>query len=258
MTNSIISTVENSTNTKQLSASPYCTLQWRRGQLLVKTPGKVKLPYIAALEKEELLVDCLKHSPIDLVKIDPKIGQARIKFWADASEQASKSIFLNIPSACQIPDSHWLLRGLQRITDMVGAFVLLPLLGLVIVFCYLLMLFNSSNSHSSSSLFDKEWHVGKRGKLFRVSKFGIEVVNKKNVNSEWHLFLLENLPLLLNVLRGDMSLIGRPCFSLEEAVKLNTKGLTQLNRVPGILPMLSNSDELDTSSNLLHLDSQTL
>jgi Bacterial sugar transferase len=253
MTTSIISTVENSSNTKQLSSSPYCTLQWRRGQLLVKTPGKVKLPYIAALEKEELLVDCLKHSPIDLVKIDPKIGQAKIKIWANASEQASKLIYLNIPSACKIGYSHWLLRGLQRITDIVTAFVLLPLLGLVMIVCHLLMQFNSS-----TPVCYQEWHVGKRGKLFRVLKFRIGVVNRENVNSQWRLFSLDNLLLLLNVLRGDMSLIGRPSFTLEDVLKLNTEGLTQLNRVPGILPLLSNSYELDTSSNLLHLDSQTL
>ncbi len=253
MTTSIISTLENSSNTKQLSSSPYCTLQWRRGQLLVKTPGKFKLPYIAALEKEELLVDCLKHSPVDLVKIDPKIGHAKIKIWANASERACKSIYLNIPSAGKLGNRHWPLNSLQRITDLVTALILLPLLFLVMVGCYLVKPFNSSNQ-----LFDEYWCVGKRGKLFKVFRFRMGEGNTENVNNEWRLFSLNNLLLLLNVLRGDMSLIGRPCFTLEEAVKLNIEGLAKLNRIPGILSVLNNPYELDSSSNLLHLDSQTL
>lgn len=253
MTSLVTPTVDKFSNGTQVAPSSYCTLQWRRGQLLVKTPGKILLPYMPALEKEELLVDCLKHSPIDLVKIDHKIGYTKIQFWANASEQACKSIYLNIPSASKIGDGNWLLRSLQRITDLAVSLFLLPILLLVMFLYHSRMLFNSSEP-----LFYPEWYVGKRGKLFRVLKFRAGVVKTENPNTAWRLFSLDNLLLLLNVLRGEISLVGRPCLPLKKATLLNTEGLTQLNRIPGIFSILNDVYELDNTSNLLHLDSQTL
>ena len=78
--------------------APYCTLQWRRGQLLVKSPGRLQQPYLAALETESSLLECLKCSPVNLVRIDPKLGVAKLRLWADTCLQAKKPIFVNIPT----------------------------------------------------------------------------------------------------------------------------------------------------------------
>jgi hypothetical protein len=67
--------------------------------LLVKPPGQGNQPYLPSLNKEQSLVKCLEHSPVSLVRIDPKLGEYWLKVWATACEQASKPIFLHIPAA---------------------------------------------------------------------------------------------------------------------------------------------------------------
>jgi lipopolysaccharide/colanic/teichoic acid biosynthesis glycosyltransferase len=65
---------------------------------------------------------------------------------------------------------------------------------------------------------------------------------------------LDNLPQLFNVVKGEMSLIGPRCWTLEEAVRLSSEKQRKLNKLPGI----TGSWEVETNSNKLHLDSQTL
>jgi lipopolysaccharide/colanic/teichoic acid biosynthesis glycosyltransferase len=65
---------------------------------------------------------------------------------------------------------------------------------------------------------------------------------------------LDNIPQLLNVLRGEMYLFGRQSVTLENAVKLYTEKVKQLNKTPGIIGLWQDASE----SKLLNLDSQTL
>lgn len=276
MTTSIIpqfNTNYTVTQQPQNHSSPYCKLQWRRGQLLVKSPGNVKQPYLAALDKEQSLVECLKHSPINLVRIDPKLGEAKLLLWASACEQANKPIFLHIPSADKLPKpGSSLLWWLKRFTHWIGALVFLLFMSPVMLTLVLLI-----RVYSPGSLFSRQWHIGERGKLFQVIKFRTTASVEKTFGDQAiapHCSLcetedephitpiagwlrksgLENLPQLLNVLRGEMSLVGRRCLTLSEAVRLSREGQGELNRLPGI----TESWEIEANPNLLHLDSQTL
>jgi lipopolysaccharide/colanic/teichoic acid biosynthesis glycosyltransferase len=276
MTISIISTLENSCTVADQdkdNSSPYCILQWRRGQLLVKSSGLSKQPYLSSLQREELLTDCLQHSLINLVRIDPKLGEARLKIWAEACSQASKSIFLHIPSADRLSkQNHLVFRRLKRLVDWISALFLLLALSPVILGLIWLM-----RVYSPGSLFSREWRVGERGRLFRAIKFRTAVENTKTPGNEQIVYQnglsdrknkqnvtplgrwmqkygLDNLPQLLNVLRFEMSLVGPYCWTLEDAVKLSPEGQRQLNKLPGI----TGSWEVEPESNLLHLDSQTL
>lgn len=254
MTSSIIPTLQNyytATPQQQDHRSSHCTLQWRRGQLLVKSPGKVKQPYLPCLDSEQLLVDCLKHSPISLVTIDPQLGETILKFWAKACLQAHKPIFLYIPSSHKLSKQgsqswQWLL----RLIDWILAFTLLLLVSPVILGLVVLMQFNTPGS-----LLVREWRVGERGRLFQTIKF--RTTAKQNITSlgRWmRKFGLDNLPQLFNVLRGEMSLIGFRCWTLEDAVRLSLARQRQFD----ILPVMTSSWEVKTESNLLHLDSQPL
>ncbi|MEY3401966.1 MAG: hypothetical protein RLZZ86_1581 [Cyanobacteriota bacterium] len=81
MPTSVISNLNNNSIIPQHSeniSSLSCTLKWRRGQLLVKSSGKLPHPYLASLENQQSLIECLKHSPVTLVSIDPKIGDSLI------------------------------------------------------------------------------------------------------------------------------------------------------------------------------------
>ncbi|WP_017316830.1 heterocyst development glycosyltransferase HepC [Mastigocladopsis repens] len=256
MATSLIPTLPNYYTVKQQqqdNPSQYCTLQWRRGQLVVMLPGVVKQPYMPSLDRKQLLVECLNHSPINLVRIDPKLGEAKLKFWADACEQASKPIFLRIPSSNKQPkQTDSALWWFKRFTDWLAALVFLLAVSPIMLGLVLLM-----SLYYPGSLFSCEWHVGERGKLFKVFKFRTTTLSKKAIGEQaiahqsnlcqredeqeittlgrWmRKYGLENLPQLLNVLRGEMSLTGPKCLSLEDAVRLNIQTQRQLNALPGI------------------------
>ncbi|MEH2011386.1 heterocyst development glycosyltransferase HepC [Nostoc sp.] len=239
MTTSIIPTLENLYDVTQEHQENrgYCTLQWRRGKLLVKPPGRVKQPYLPSLDSKRSLVECLQHSPVSLVSIDPKLGEALLRFWADACKEAKKPIFLSIPAGNKVPNQ--LLRQLQRLIDWIAALVFLLLVSPVMLGLIVLM-----QVYSPGSLFCREWRVGERGKLFQAIRFcthNITPLGRWMGKSS-----LDNLPQLFNVLQGDMSLIGSRSWTLEDAVQLNK------------LPEVTASWEVEAQPHLLHLDSQTL
>jgi lipopolysaccharide/colanic/teichoic acid biosynthesis glycosyltransferase len=239
MTTSIIPTVESLYDVTQEHQDNhgYCTLQWRRGQLLVKPLGRVKQPHLPVLNSKRSLVECLQHSPVSLVSIDPRLGEALLRFWADACQEAQKPIFLSIPAGNKPSNQPW--RQLQRLIDWIAALVLLLLVSPVMLGLMALM-----QVYSPGTLFCREWRVGERGKLFQAMKFCTHNITPLGRWMGKH--NLDNLPQLFNVLRGDMSLTGSHCWTLEDAV--------QLNKLPEIKP----SWELEAQSHLLHLDSQTL
>ena len=234
MTTSIIPTLQSLYDVTQEHEDNRCTLQWRRGKLLVKSPGQVKQPYLPSLNSKRSLVECLQHSPVSLVSIDPKLGEALLRFWADACEEADKPMFLSIPASKKLPN-----QPLQRLIDWIAAFVLMLLASPVMLVLIVLM-----QVYSPGSLFCREWRVGERGKLFRTMRFCTH--NITPLGRWMGKYNLDNLPQLFNVLRGDMSLTGSRCWTLEDAVQLNK------------LPEITASWEVEAESHLLHLDSQTL
>ncbi|MCX7594003.1 MAG: sugar transferase [Fischerella sp.] len=272
MTTSIISTLHDryTAGQQHKDSYSYCTLVWRRNQLLVKPVGQIKQPYIASLDDEQYLVECLKHSPINLVRIDPKLGEARLNFWANACEKASKPIYLRVPSGQKRKPQSLILKHLKRMADWIAALVfLLAMSPLILGLVWLMHLY------SPGQILEQEWRVGERGRLFRMFKFRTTATNQKthlNVREAASLELCEgeqditvlgrwmqrygfqNLPLLLNVLRGEMSLTGPRCLTLTEAMQLNSDRQGQLNKLPGIV----NSWQVEPESGLLPLDSQAL
>ncbi|MFQ4145143.1 heterocyst development glycosyltransferase HepC [Chlorogloeopsis sp. ULAP02] len=272
MPNSILSTLDDRYTVIQQNQdhrSPYCTLQWRQGQLLVRPLGQVKQPYLPSLDHKQHLVECLKYSSIKLVRIDPKLGEAKLRFWADACKQASKPIYLRIPTNEKVPQSKVLLK---RLIDISVALMLLLIISPVMFGLQLLMRF-----YSPGPIFEQEWHIGERGRLFKVLKFRTTVANDKTQidstrsyksnagdREDEHQFTslgrfmlrygLHNLPLLLNVVRGEMSLIGPRYWTLAEAVRLNLEAQRQLNKLPGITGLWQEG----TETKLLQLDSQIM
>ncbi|MCC5631527.1 sugar transferase [Nostoc sphaeroides CHAB 2801] len=236
MTSSIIPTLENLYDVTQehQDNGGYCTLQWRRGKLLVKPLGHVKQPYLPSLNSKRSLVECLQHSPVSLVSIDPKLGEALLRFWADACEEAEKPIFLSIAASNKLSNQPF-----WRLIDWIAALVLLLLVSPVMLGLVVFM-----QVYSPGAVFCHEWRVGERGKLFRTMRFRTQ--NTTPLGRWIGKFSLDNLPLLFNVLRGDMNLTGSRCWTLEDAVQLNK------------LPEIKASWEVEAQSHLLHLDSQTL
>jgi Bacterial sugar transferase len=244
MTASIIPSLQDRTTIPQQRQNyqlQYCTLQWRRDQLLVKPPGNLKQPYLPSIDNEQLLVECLKHSPVSLVTIDPKIGDASLRFWADACKQANKPIFLRLPSRNQLPKpGNQIFRFIQRLVDWILALILLLLVSPLVVGLIILLWFNSPEL-----LFSYEWHIGERGKLFQAIKFCTTTKHNITFLGLWmHKYGLDHLPKLFNVLRGEMSLLGNRCWCLEDAIKLSLEG--QRQHLDGQLPGVINSWQIET------------
>lgn len=232
---------------------PYTTLKWRQDKLLVRSSQSAKQPHLPALENQQWLIICLKHSPVKLVSLDPKLGETELKFWADACEQAGKKVFLWIPSNPQLPRNcrpvTWFLK---RILDWIIALVWLLILSPVMLGLALLIHFSSSGP-----IFFQQWRVGKRGQLFRIIKFRTMVVDPEKLHHQvksdipglhkreddprftplgrWmRKYSIDELPQLVNVLRGEMSLVGPHPWAFYDVVRLSREGQRRLNARPGI------------------------
>ena len=244
-----------------------CTLKWRQGQLLVRPEQQllqVEKPNLPSLENEQWLMECLKHSPVRLVRIDPAVGEARLKFWASACEQASKPVFLRLSAAYALPSkryprSWWLKRLIDWSAGILLILVLSPvMLGLV---CLMRI-------QSPEPVFCSSWCVGERGKLFRLFKFRTSVVNAQTLDcsvmgnqkswqkpedgfkmtllGRWmHKYSLDELPQLLNVLRGEMSLVGPRPWDLHDVVGISPEGRVEINALPGIIAPLQSQASLN-------------
>jgi len=267
MKTSIIPTLNNSCNVSEANSSSYCTLQWRRNQLLVKSSGTVKQPHMPLLDTYESLRKCLEHSSVKLVRIDPKLGEEKVRLWADAATSASKPIYLRISAAQKQPKPNsYSLWWLKRLSEWMIASVVLILVSPLMLLLALLMKIDAK-----APLFERSWYVGERGRLFQLIKYrtisrnqkiGSKGLENKDAAEERTTLLgrwmakygLNNLPQLLNVIRGEMGLFGSRCWTLEDAVMLTPEAQKQLNNLPGIM----SSWEVEAEeSNILHLDSQT-
>ena len=212
-----------------------CTLKWRRGKLLVKGKRQLPQPHLAALENEESLIDCLKHSPVSLVSIDPKIGDSLLKVWANACQKANKPIFINISGHQKLPKKgNQIFRTLQIIIDWTWALLLLLFMSPVILGGLITM-----QIYSPKLLFNYEWYVGENGQLFQIIKFSSMAKQEMtDLNIILGTFILNNLSNVLNILQGKFCLINNRCLSLESAVKLSLESqnnkLNKQNKFSGV------------------------
>lgn len=226
-------------------------LKWRQRQLLVtiEQPTKRKhLPNLPAIEPEQWLIECLKHSPVKLVRIDAALGEVNLKLWANACKIANKAVFLRLPPAIKLPKPQrsfsWKL--MQLLDWSIAAISLLVFSPVILILFFLLRM------QSPEPVLVWRWHVGERGRLFQLFKFRTTVVNapshsgqligdQKNIitrqeNSQltnlgyWmRKYQLDRLPQLFNVLRGEMRLIQPRPLTLEQAIGLSQEDTQKLN-----------------------------
>ncbi|BAU09872.1 sugar transferase [Leptolyngbya sp. NIES-3755] len=257
--------------------SQRCFLYWRRTQLLVlqrtarERDRSFRQPPLPPLSNSIWLTECLKRSPIELVRIDPSLGETTIKEWAEACQHSGKSIYLRLPPAAQLPHRKWELSwGWKRIFDWSVAAALLILLGPLLIAIGLAIALTSPGS-----IFFSQWRVGQRGKLFRILKFRTMVMDAEKAHhrimanqaadclhkreddprvtplGKWlRRYSLDELPQLINVLRGEMSLVGPRPWALYDAVRIRPEMQTRLNALPGI----TGAWQVEARSTLVDLD----
>jgi Bacterial sugar transferase len=214
----IYSSVEQQHSSNYL---PHCILKWRQGQLFVSLGSQSKQPYISAFETEQQLVECLKQSPVRLVCLHPTLGEATLKLWADACEQANKPVFLRGTIQKTVQKQSQLSSKRKQWIDSIVAFLLLLSLSPIILVASILAYF-----YSRELIFSKQWYIGTGGKFFRLLKLPTTVANDDSPTTpliRWMCqYNMDKLPRLFNVLRGEISLRDSFCpLTISEAVKFS-------------------------------------
>jgi Bacterial sugar transferase len=211
------------TRQQQEGRSPEYNLLWRQKQLLVTCQKHLRLPHLPPLANEQRLIDCLKYSPVRLVCLDARLGETTVNFWANACKQAKKPVYLRIPlTQKQLKQKNQLSCRLKRLSGWIMAMALAIALSPILLGIILLM-----QIYSPGLIFSRQWHVGRRGKLFQVFQFRTTAVNDQSRTTRlgrWmHQTKLDKLPHLFNAIRGEMSLTDACHLSLSDAVQLGSE-----------------------------------
>ena len=175
-----------------------CALTWDDRKLFVRAVSPEESLNLQGLQDPNRLVECLKRSPVELVKLDSDLSPELLLRWAEACGQAKKACYVNVPSVSEIlsqpnPVLWFLKKSIHRMTAIGLALALTPALVLgITVF----------------KLFDlklqRQWAVGDRGRLFQMWVYQ-KPIDRSNGFCTMQSFLLK----LVNVIQGEL-LLGAP------------------------------------------------
>ncbi len=212
-----------------------CRLLWRREKLwvvpFVMSDRHVALP---ALAKPEWFQACLQRSKAKAVVVDPRLGSEVVNFWTLACAEAKKPIYLRLPAMGNLPEKQkavaWKLKCL---VDR-----LLGLAMLVVLSPAMVMLAALINLEDGGPAIEHYWCVGQRGKLFRMAQFRLALLvdgKRTSLSKLLEAWRLDRLPRLLNVVNGEMALVGTKPWTVDDAVILPEEYHTCLKALPGLV-----------------------
>lgn len=249
-------------NRSVLGQSLPCVLRWRQGKLWVSSVIRGRDFPLPALGKPEWFRACLGKSKARVVCIDPTLGTEVISLWAQACQEANKLLYLRIPASPHLPAKQRPLAwNVKRGCDRTAALLLLTLFSPL-----LLLIAGLIKLQDRGPVIATQWRVGERGRLFRVFNFrtvasegrgpvpqsGIKVPKTEPQLTPLGRRLkqthLDKLPLLLNVLRGELSLVGPHPWAIYETLMLPAELRTRLHTIPGITGTLQNFAQFSLSN----------
>lgn len=244
-----------------------CSLAWEKDALYVTTDITSDTSKFPALQDQAWLERCLTKSPIHKIFLDPVMEETLLKAWADIGKATGKEVYLQLPKTFRLPSksSPYAWQAKRLVDWLVAALLLVTLSPLMSVLALLIRL-----DSKGPALF-WQWRVGAQGRLFRICKFRSMQVNSETRHHEMmrnqeglhklkddpritrvgHLLRklsLDELPQLLNVLRGEMSLVGPRPWALYDAIRIELALQERLNGFPGITgqwQVSRRSNELD-------------
>jgi lipopolysaccharide/colanic/teichoic acid biosynthesis glycosyltransferase len=207
-----------------------------------------------------------------LIRVEPEIGEAKLKNLADVCLRSEKIVYLNLPHANELPQRSkpifWIMK---RAFDWLAALLIIFVLSPVMIALAVIIA-----STSSGAIFFHQWRVGESGKLFRIIKFRTMITDADKLHhlvmtgqnglhkceddpritsvGRWmRKYSLDELPQLFNVLRGEMSLVGPRPWALYDALRINGDRKRRLNSMPGV----TGAWQVSARSTMLDLDAVT-
>lgn len=234
-------------------AKPYYTLYWRQQKLFVQPSTQTSRVVLPVLQHPEWAAECLRRSSVKLVALSLDLTEKQLRFWADTCHSAQKPAYLQLRSHINLPQKRLpLYWQFKRVADWVAALLLVVALSPIFLLLTALVAVTSPGP-----IFFQQWRVGERGRLFRVIKFRTMVADAEHLHHQvmgnqkglhklkddprvtpigrWmRKYSLDELPQLLNVLRGEMSLVGPRPWALYDAVRISPELQHRLNALPGI------------------------
>jgi lipopolysaccharide/colanic/teichoic acid biosynthesis glycosyltransferase len=223
------------------------SLKWRQNTLIIQRCPRSGGGIAIDLNHGTWAADCLRRSPVQRVKLDRQFNQAELAFWADACAEAGKSVYLSLPSVAQLPQRQKPWRWKTKCAiDRITAFYLLAIMSPL-----LLLLAGVIHRATTETIFVREWQVGARGRLYQAIYFRTSTRHGNCSYSHWmRHYHLDRLPKLINVLRGEMSLVGACPRRLSDVPDIESELHNRLNSLPGITGtwhLASHLDLLDLS-----------
>jgi lipopolysaccharide/colanic/teichoic acid biosynthesis glycosyltransferase len=209
---------------------------------------------------------------VKLIRVEPEIGESKLKNLADVCYRSDKSVFINLPHARELPQKNKAIAWkIKRALDWLAASVILTILSPVMVALAAII-----SSTSSGSIFFYQWRIGESGKLFRIIKFRTMITDADKLHhlvmsgqtglhkceddprittvGRWmRKYSLDELPQLFNVPRGEMSLVGPRPWALYDALRINGDRKRRLNSLPGV----TEAWQVSARSTMLDLDAVT-
>jgi hypothetical protein len=139
-----------------------CALTWRDRKLFVRAASQTESLDLAALHDRDRLVECLRRSPVRLVKLDSDLSPELMLRWAEDCGKAKKACYV---SASSIPDlltkTTSVVSSLQRLLQPRNILIVTIALGPI-------GLLLASLVKLSSLKVGKQWVVGQQGRLFQI------------------------------------------------------------------------------------------
>lgn len=233
-----------------------CVLTWEHDSLIVRPRYSKAEPEMPALKDKTWLRDCLRNSPIKRVYLDPEMDSSKFNAWADLCRATKKQAYLMVPSVSDLPQVRRpILWRVKRLADWLAACLLTAILSPLMGMLALWIRFDSSGP-----ILFRQWRVGYQGRLFRICKFRSMDINAESRHHKvmgqqkglhklqqdprvtqagyWlRKFSLDELPQLLNVLKGEMSLVGPRPWALYDAVRIEPLLRQRLRALPGMTGM---------------------
>jgi lipopolysaccharide/colanic/teichoic acid biosynthesis glycosyltransferase len=230
-----------------------CQIQCRQRKLWVTPASNPRQFTVSMGVGTAWLQWCLHYPPLQAICLNSQLGEMGLKQWANWSQSAGKPCFLRLPKLSQIPQKQkpWQWRC-KRVFDWMVAAILLTLFSPLMLILMVLILIDSPGP-----IFFKQWRVGYRGQLFQIIKFRSMKINAEQYHHQvmgnqsglhkhhadprvtalgyWlRKYSLDELPQLINVLRGEMSLVGPRPWALYDALRIDANSQKRLNALPGI------------------------